>query len=63
MTKTKKDLNEDAEYGLDSRFKSNMECESEATALMEARNIIKTFGKYHINFRFDSKHVFLFLIR
>ncbi len=37
MTKNKKDINEDAEYGVDSRFKSNMERESEATALMEAR--------------------------
>jgi hypothetical protein len=37
MTKNKKDLSEDAEYGVDSRFKSNMERESEATALMEAR--------------------------
>ncbi len=28
---------EDAEYGVDSRYQSNKECESEATALMEAR--------------------------
>ena len=37
MTKNKKDMIEDAEYGVDSRYKSNMERESEATALMEAR--------------------------
>ena len=37
MTKNKKELNEDAEYGIDSRYKSNRERESEATALMEAR--------------------------
>jgi hypothetical protein len=28
---------EDAEYGVDSRYKSNKELESDATALMEAR--------------------------
>jgi len=28
---------EDAEYGVDSRYKSNKERESDATALMEAR--------------------------
>lgn len=37
MTKNKKDTNDDAEYGVDSRFKSDMEQVSEATALMEAR--------------------------
>ena len=37
MTRNKKNMIEDAEYGVDSRHKSNMERESEATALMEAR--------------------------
>ena len=38
MTKKKeKNLIEDAEYGLDSRYKSKKERKSEATALMEAR--------------------------
>jgi len=30
-------MNEDAEYGVDSRYKSKKERESDATALMEAR--------------------------
>lgn len=37
MTENKKNMIEDAEYGVDSRYKSNKERESEATALMEAR--------------------------
>lgn len=37
MIKDKKNFMEDAEWGVDSRFKSNKERESEATALMEAR--------------------------
>lgn len=36
-TKTNKDLIEDPEYGLDSRFKSSKERESESALLMEAR--------------------------
>jgi len=32
-------MNEDAEYGVDSRYKSKKERESDATALMEARLI------------------------
>lgn len=36
-SKKNKDFIEDAEYGLDSRYKSNNEYKSEATALMEAR--------------------------
>jgi putative addiction module CopG family antidote len=36
-TKTNKDQIEDAEYGLDSRFKSSKENESESALLMEAR--------------------------
>jgi hypothetical protein len=36
-SKENRRLNEDAEYGLDSRYKSKKESESEATALMEAR--------------------------
>jgi len=36
MTENKKNIM-DAEYGIDSRYKSNKERESEATALMEAR--------------------------
>ncbi|GAO27719.1 hypothetical protein [Geofilum rubicundum] len=30
-------MNDDAEYGVDSRYKNNLERESEATTLMEAR--------------------------
>lgn len=38
MTKKKeKNIFEDPEYGLDSRYTSKKESESEATALMEAR--------------------------
>lgn len=37
MTKNKKNMMEDAEWGVDSRYKSNKERESEATVLMEAR--------------------------
>ena len=37
MTENRKNMIEDAEYGVDSRYKSNKERESEATALMEAR--------------------------
>ncbi len=37
MTKNKKDTIVDAEYGVDSRYNSDMERESEAIALMEAR--------------------------
>ena len=37
MTKNKEKMIENAEYGVDSRYKSNKERESEATALMEAR--------------------------
>ena len=36
MTKNKKSIM-DVEYGIDSRYKSKKECESDATALMEAR--------------------------
>ena len=36
-SKKNKNLIEDAEYGLDSRYRSKKERESEATALMEAR--------------------------
>lgn len=36
-SKENKNLMEDAEYGLDSRYKSKKERESQATALMEAR--------------------------
>jgi hypothetical protein len=36
-SKKNKDLTEDFEYGLDSRYKSEKERESEATSLMEAR--------------------------
>src|ERR1035437_1077146 len=36
MTENKKNIM-DTEYGIDSRYKSNKERESEATALMEAR--------------------------
>ncbi len=40
---------EDAEYGVDSRYKSNKERESEATALMEARLIrMKNLSKDQI---------------
>lgn len=37
MTKNNKYMNEDAGFGVDSRYKSDLERESEATALMEAR--------------------------
>ena len=37
MTKNKETIIENAEYGVDSRYKSKKERESEATALMEAR--------------------------
>ena len=37
MTENRKNMIKDAEYGVDSRYKSNKERESEATALMEAR--------------------------
>ena len=37
ISKENRRLNEDAEYGLDSRYNSKKEKESEATALMEAR--------------------------
>ncbi|MFV0590509.1 MAG: hypothetical protein ACK5M7_03920 [Draconibacterium sp.] len=37
MTENRKNMIEDAEYGVDSRYQSNKERESEATALMEAR--------------------------
>lgn len=37
MTKNKENMIENAEYGVDSRYKSKKERESEATALMEAR--------------------------
>ena len=37
MAKNKKNMMDDAEWGVDSRYKSNKERESEATVLMEAR--------------------------
>lgn len=37
MTENRKNMIEDAEFGVDSRYQSNEERESEATALMEAR--------------------------
>ncbi len=48
MTENKKDIM-DTEYGIDSRYKSDKERESDATALMEARLMrIKGLSKDHI---------------
>ena len=47
--KTNKDLIADAEYGLDSRYNSKKERESEAASLMEARLMrMKNLSKEHI---------------
>jgi len=49
ISKKNKNLIEDAEYGLDSRYKSKKESKSEATALMEARlNRMKSLSKDQI---------------
>ncbi|EPR69159.1 hypothetical protein [Cyclobacterium qasimii] len=48
-SKTNKDLIADAEYGLDSRYNSKKERDSEAASLMEARLIrMKNLSKEHI---------------
>lgn len=48
--KRTKDFFEDAEYGLDSRYKSEKERDSEATSLMEARlTKMKSLSKDQIN--------------
>ena len=48
-SKKNKGFIEDAEYGLDSRYKSNKEYKSEATSLMEARlNRMKNLSKDQI---------------
>lgn len=48
-SKKKKGFIGDAEYGLDSRYKSNKEYKSEATSLMEARlNRMKNLSKNQI---------------
>ena len=49
-SKKNKDFIEDAEYGLDSRYKSKKERESEAASLMEARLMrMKNLSKDQIN--------------
>jgi hypothetical protein len=49
-SKKNTDFVEDAEYGLDSRYKSKKERESEAASLMEARLMrIKNLSKDQIN--------------
>jgi hypothetical protein len=48
--KKNKDFTEDAEYGLDSRYSSKREQDSEATALMEARLMrMKNLSKDEVN--------------
>jgi hypothetical protein len=49
MTNKKNDMNDDAEYGVDSRYKNSLERESEAAILMEARIMrIKLLSKDQI---------------